>query len=105
MAGAYESQPIRNESGLCCIRSGNLQKGLVMSIITMDDISIELEAMEAAKDAEKKIQLVIACIDELENTNVGNWNFDQFDESIALDQIEDDLAELWEEFDELYALL
>lgn len=76
-----------------------------MTTITDDDINIELEAMEAAKDAEQEIQLVIACIDELENVNVGSWNLDQFDEAIAIDQIEDDLAELWEEFDELYALL
>ncbi len=74
-----------------------------MSIITTDDIRIELEAMQAAKAAEFEVSVIVSCIQCLEDSReMEDWSaYDQFTANLLHDQYESELDYLYDEFSKL----
>lgn len=78
-----------------------------MSIITTDDISIELDAMKAEKDARFELDIISSTITLVEETyRQEQWDkYDQFTAAILQDDYADELDRLYSRFDELTKLV
>ena len=78
-----------------------------MRTITTDDISIELDAMKAEKDAQFELDIISSTITLVEETyRQERWEmYDQFTAAILQDDYANELDRLYSRFDELTKLV